>query len=83
MACLQKQKRALVFRKPFPSWKRELNVFTFLNLVSWLLLIQSHEARNYSRITFCYNKNHYEGKNKAVVYLMARACHFFKNVLNL
>ena len=67
---LEKQKHGSVFLNPSSSWPRQLHFFTIVYLVFWLLLIQCHEAQSYSRITFCYNKNNYEGEKKAVVYLM-------------
>ena len=56
------------------NWTRHLNGSKFLFLVFWSLLTQCHEAQGYSRITFCYDTNNYEGKTKDIDHFMDRAC---------
>ena len=60
------------------NWTRHSNGLRFLFLVFWSLLTQCHEAQGYSRITFCYDTNNYEGKTKYIAHLMVRACHLKK-----
>ena len=46
----------------------------FLFVVFLALLSQCHKAQGYSRITFCYNKNNYEGET-AGFYLICHEYH--------
>ena len=66
------------------NWTRHSNGSRFLFLVFWSLLTQCHEAQGYSRITFCYDTNNYEGKTKDIEHFMDRACQlkklFFKHI---
>ena len=63
------------------NWTRHSNGSRFLFLVFWSLLTQCHEAQGYSRITFCYDTNNYEGKTKDIDHFMDHACQLKKNVL--
>ena len=70
MHSLQKDKhRPSYFLNLSSSPSRPLS--TFLFLLSLSLLIQI--AQGYSRITFCYNKNNYEGKTttKVIIFMLA------------
>ena len=67
MSRLEEQVHGSFFWNTPPSWTRQSNRLTFHFLVFCSLLTQSHKVQGFSRITFCYNKNNYEGETKDVL----------------
>ena len=70
MSRLEEQVHGSFFWNTPPSWTRQSNRLTFHFLVFCSLLTQSHKVQGFSRITFCYNKNNYEGEPKDDLCLM-------------